>query len=572
MTSITKDTFPWLSHYPEGVPYEINPDAYSSLLDLIETSFKKHKDSPAYTNMDRVITFEKLDELSRNFAAYLQSIGLKKGDRIAIQMPNVLQYPVAMFGALRAGLVIVNTNPLYTPREMLHQFNDSGAKAIVIMANFASHLEKIVGETHIEHIIITEIGDLLGFPKRLIVNAVVKYIKKMVPAYHLTKVTSFNTALQIGSGVTYQQPVVSGVDVAFIQYTGGTTGVSKGAMLSHRNLIANVEGVNEWLMSKMKTSNHQGTLSMVAALPLYHVFAMTINALSGLKWGALNILITNPRDIPGFIKELKKFKINIFPGLNTLFNGLLNNPDFKNVDFSGLKITIAGGMALQKVVANRWEEETGCVLVEGYGLSETSPVLSVSPLNGKHRLGTIGVPFPSTEMRILSDNDTWVEPGERGEICAKGPQIMLGYYNRPDETVKVIFEDASGRWFRTGDIGIEDPDGFFRIVDRKKDMILVSGFNVYPNEVEGVVAQCPGVLEVACVGIPDDKTGELVKVFIVKKDPNLTEEIVRDYCKENLTAYKCPKRIEFRAELPKTNVGKILRRALRDEELAKKTT
>lgn len=572
MTSITKDTFPWLSHYPEGVPYEINPDAYTSLLDLIETSFKDHQDNPAYTNMDKVITFRKLDELSRNFAAYLQSIGLKKGDRIALQMPNVLQYPVAMFGAIRAGLVIVNTNPLYTPREMLHQFNDSGAKAIVIMANFASHLEKIVDETRIEHIIVTEIGDLLGFPKKLIVNAVVKYIKKMVPAYHLPKVTSFNSALDIGSGLTYQRPALSGIDVAFIQYTGGTTGVSKGAMLSHRNLIANVEGVNEWLMSKMKTSNHEGTLSMVAALPLYHVFAMTINALCGLKWGALNILVTNPRDIPGFIKELKKFKINIFPGLNTLFNGLLNNPDFKTVDFSGLKITIAGGMALQKVVANRWEEETGCVLVEGYGLSETSPVLSVSPLNGKHRLGTIGVPFPSTEMRILSDDDKWIAPGERGEICAKGPQIMLGYYNRPDETAKVMFEDESGRWFRTGDIGIEDPDGFFRIVDRKKDMILVSGFNVYPNEVEGVVAQCPGVLEVACIGLPDDKTGEMVKVFIVKKDPNLTEEIVKAFCKENLTAYKCPKQIEFRDELPKTNVGKILRRALRDEALAKKAT
>ena len=569
MMSISKDTYPWLKHYPEGVPYEINPDAYTSLLDLIETSFETFPDNQAYTNMDKVLTFGKLDELSRNFAAYLQSIGLKKGDRIAIQMPNVLQYPVAMFGALRAGLVIVNTNPLYTSREMQHQFNDSGAKAIVIMANFAANLEKIIASTNIEHIIVTEIGDLLGFPKKLIVNAVVKYIKKMVPAYHLPKVTSFGTALHVGAGFTYQRPNVSGIDVAFIQYTGGTTGVSKGAMLSHRNLIANVEAVNEWLMSKMRNSDHEGTLTMVAALPLYHVFAMTINALCGLKWGALNVLITNPRDIPGFIKELKKFKINIFPGLNTLFNGLLNNPDFKNIDFTGLKISIAGGMALQKVVANRWEEETGCILVEGYGLSETSPVLSVSPLNGNHRIGTIGVPFPSTEMRILGDDDTWAAIGEKGEICAKGPQIMLGYYNRPDETVKVIFEDESGRWFRTGDIGIEDPDGFFKIVDRKKDMILVSGFNVYPNEIEGVVAQCPGVLEVACVGIPDEKTGELVKVYIVKKDPELTEQAVKAFCKENLTAYKCPKQIEFRTELPKTNVGKILRRALRDEELAK---
>jgi long-chain acyl-CoA synthetase len=569
MMSISKDTYPWLKHYPEGVPYEINPDAYTSLLDLIETSFTSFPENSAYTNMGKVLTFGKLDELSRNFAAYLQSIGLKKGDRIAIQMPNVLQYPVVMFGALRAGLVIVNTNPLYTSREMQHQFNDSGAKAIVIMANFASNLEKIITNTAIEHIIVTEIGDLLGFPKKLIVNAVVKYIKKMVPSYHLPKVTTFGTALHTGAGFTYQRPNVSGIDVAFIQYTGGTTGVSKGAMLSHRNLIANVEAVNEWLMSKMRNSDHEGLLTMVAALPLYHVFAMTINALCGLKWGALNVLITNPRDIPGFIKELKKYKVNIFPGLNTLFNGLMNNPDFSNIDFSGLKISIAGGMALQKVVANRWEEETGCVLVEGYGLSETSPVLSVSPLNGNHRIGTIGVPFPSTEMRILGDDDVWAKLGEKGEICAKGPQIMLGYYNRPDETAKVIFEDESGRWFRTGDIGIEDPDGFFKIVDRKKDMILVSGFNVYPNEIEGVVAQCPGVLEVACVGIPDEKTGELVKIYVVKKDPELTEQAVKAFCKENLTAYKCPKQIEFRDELPKTNVGKILRRALRDEELAK---
>ena len=567
--SISKDTYPWLKHYSEGVPYEIDPDAYTSLLHLIESGFEKYPDHAAYTNMGKQLTFKQLDLLSGNFAAYLQSIGLKKGDRIAIQMPNVLQYPVAMFGALRAGLVIVNTNPLYTCREMQHQFNDSGAKAIVIMANFAANLEKILDKTAIEHIIITEIGDLLGFPKKLIVNSVVKYIKKMVPAYHISKSVSFNSALETGAGVTYERPNISGIDVAFIQYTGGTTGVSKGAMLSHRNLVANVEGINEWLMSKMRNSDHSGTLTMVGALPLYHVFAMTINALCGIKWGALNVLITNPRDIPAFIKELKKFKINIFPGLNTLFNGLLNNPEFKNIDFSGLKITIAGGMALQKVVAKRWEEVTGCVLVEGYGLSETSPVLSVNPLDGNHHLGTIGLPFPSTEMRILRDNDTWADIGERGEICAKGPQIMLGYYNRPDETVKVIFEDEAGRWFRTGDIGIEEPDGFFRIVDRKKDMILVSGFNVYPNEVEDVIAQCPGVLEVACVGIPDEKTGELVKVFIVRKDPELTEDKIRAFSKEHLTAYKCPKKIEFREELPKTNVGKILRRVLREEELAK---
>ncbi|WP_221390152.1 AMP-binding protein [Dyadobacter sp. NIV53] len=569
MMSISKDTYPWLKHYPDGVPYEINPDAYTSLLDLMETGFKNNADQPAYTNLGKQITYKELDLLSRNFASYLESIGLKQGDRIAIQMPNILQYPIAMFGALRAGLTIVNTNPLYTSREMQHQFDDSGAKAIVIVANFAANLEKIIANTGIEHVIITEIGDMLGFPKKQIVNAVLKYVKKMIPDYHLPQAVSFNDALKTGAQISYKRPHVSGIDIAFIQYTGGTTGVAKGAMLTHRNLIANVEGINEWLMSKMKHSNHTGQINMVAPLPLYHVFAMTVNALCGIKWGALNVLITNPRDMPAFVKELKKYKIHIFPGLNTLFNGLLNNVSFKDVDFSELMISIAGGMALQKVVAKRWEEVTGCVLIEGYGLSETSPVLSVSPLDGNHRLGTIGLPFPSTEMRILRDDNTWADIGERGEICAKGPQIMLGYYNRPDETIKVIFEDENGRWFRTGDIGIEDEDGFFKIVDRKKDMILVSGFNVYPNEIEDVIAQCPGVLEVACVGIPSEKTGELVKVFIVKKDPDLTEDTVKAFCKENLTAYKCPKQIEFRIELPKTNVGKILRRALREEEMAK---
>jgi long-chain acyl-CoA synthetase len=519
--------------------------------------------------MNKQITFGKLEELSRYFAAYLQSLGLRQGDRIAIQMPNLLQYPVAMMGALRAGMVIVNTNPLYTSREMQHQFKDSGAKAIVILANFAVNLEKIIADTDIEHVIVTEIGDMLGFPKKLIVNAVVKYVKKMVPDYHLSNAVSFTKALSKGSEINYKRPYVTGLDIAFIQYTGGTTGVSKGAMLTHRNLIANVEGTNEWLMSKMRKSQTSGQLTIVAALPLYHVFALTINGLCGIKWGALNILITNPKDIPAFVKELKKFRFNIFPGLNTLFNGLLNNPDFGSVDFQDLKITIAGGMALQKIVAERWEKATGCPLVEGYGLSETSPVLSVNPLDGKHKQGTIGLPFPSTELRILNDDGSWANLGERGEICAKGPQIMLGYYNRPDETVKVIFENESGRWFKTGDIGIEDPDGFFKIVDRKKDMILVSGFNVYPNEVEDVVAQCPGVMEVACVGIPDERSGELVKIFVVKKDPELTEEIIRAFCKENLTSYKCPKKIEFRSELPKTNVGKILRRALREEEMAK---
>jgi long-chain acyl-CoA synthetase len=569
MIDIPKNSYSWLKNYPEGIPYEINPEAYSSLLEMMEICFRDNAEKPAYTNMGKSVTFGKIDELSRNFAAYLQSVGLQQGDRIAIQMPNLLQYPVAMMGALRAGLVIVNTNPLYTCREMQHQFKDSGAKAIVILANFAQNLEKIIENTNIQQVIITEIGDLLGFPKKLIVNSVVRYVKKMVPSYSLPKATSFSSAIATGAGLTYKRPNISGLDIAFIQYTGGTTGVSKGAMLSHRNLIANVEGINEWLMSKMRKSTITGQLTLIGALPLYHVFAMTINGLCSIKWGALNVLITNPKDIPAFVKELKKFKFHIFPGLNTLFNGLLNNDEFSSVDFSELKITIAGGMALQKVVAERWEKTTGCPLVEGYGLSETSPVLSVNPLDGRHRQGTIGLPFPSTEVRILKDDETWAPIGEKGEICAKGPQIMLGYYNRPDETVKVILEDANGRWFKTGDIGIEDSDGFFKIVDRKKDMILVSGFNVYPNEIEDVIAQCPGVLEVACVGLPDERSGELVKVYVVKKDPALTEENIREYCRENLTGYKRPKEIEFRTELPKTNVGKILRRALREEEMAK---
>jgi long-chain acyl-CoA synthetase len=569
MVEISKDSFPWLKNYPEGIPYEINPDAYPSLMEMMEITFRDNAEKPAYANMGKELTFGRLDKLSRDFAAYLQSLGLQQGDRIALQMPNLLQYPVVMMGAIRAGLTIVNTNPLYTPREMQHQFKDSGAKVIVILANFASNLQKIIENTNIQHVVITEIGDLLGFPKKLIVNAVVKYVKKMVPDFQLKNFTSLSDALSIGSGLTYKRPHISGLDIAFIQYTGGTTGVSKGAMLNHRNLIANVEGINEWLMSKMRNSQTSGQLTLVAALPLYHVFAMTINGLCGIKWGALNIMITNPKDIPAFVKELKKFRFNIFPGLNTLFNGLLNNPDFASIDFTDLKISIAGGMALQKIVADRWEKVTGCALVEGYGLSETSPVLSVNPLDGKHKSGTIGLPFPSTEMRILKEDNTWAPIGERGEICAKGPQIMLGYYNRPDETAKVILEDESGRWFKTGDIGIEDEDGFFKIVDRKKDMILVSGFNVYPNEIEEVVSQCPGVLEVACVGVPDEKSGEMVKIFVVKKDPELTEEKVKAYCKENLTGYKCPREIEFRNELPKTNVGKILRRVLREEELAK---
>jgi len=566
MISISKDTYPWLKYYAQGVPYEIDPDAFKSLIDLLETGFTQYSDRSAYANMGKELSFGQLDELSRDFAAYLQSLGLQKGDRIAIQMPNVLQYPIAMFGALRAGLVIVNTNPLYTPREMQYQFKDSGAKAIVILANFAVNLEKIITQTDIQHVIVTELGDMLGFPKKLIVNAVVKYVKKLVPDYKLEKAVSFKSALSIGKECTYSNPKVSNIDMAFIQYTGGTTGVSKGAMLTHRNLIANVEMNEAWLSPMMKDIKIP---IFVAALPLYHVYALTVNALAAVKCGGMNVLITNPRDMNAFIEDLKKYRINIFTGLNTLFNGLLNNPKISEVDFSSLKVTSAGGMALQKIVTERWLKVTGCQATEGYGLSETSPVLSSNVLKGENRIGTIGVPWPSTKMGILKDDGTWAQPDEVGEICASGPQIMLGYYNRPDETSKVIFEDETGRWFKTGDIGYVCPDGFFKIVDRKKDMILVSGFNVYPNEIEEVVAQCPGVLEVACIGVPDEKSGELVKVFVVKKDSELTEEIVKAYCKENLTAYKCPKKVEFRSELPKTNVGKILRKALREEELAK---
>ncbi len=548
--------------------YEVTPEAYPSLLEMIEEGFTKYASKPAYACMGKQISYAQLDKMSNDFAAYLQEVGLKKGDRIAIQMPNVLQYPVAMFGALRAGLTIVNTNPLYTPREMEHQFKDSGAKAIVILANFADKLEKVLPSTQIQHVFVTQIGDMLGFPKKQIVNFVVKNVKKMVPPYHLPKAISFMDAVEQGASMSYTKPALNQLDLAFIQYTGGTTGVSKGAMLTHRNIISNVEANCIYLGPLLDTIPEGQPNVLVAALPLYHVYALTCNALSALKNGGMNLLITNPRDMEAFIKELKKYQVTVFTGLNTLYNGLMNHPKFGEIDFSQLKVTSAGGMALQKVVAERWYKLTGNLPTEGYGLSETSPVLSANPLDPKlNRIGTIGIPFPSTEMRILRADNTWADVGESGEICAFGPQVMPGYYNRPDETAKVMFTDpADGRqWFKTGDVGIMDSDGYFKIVDRKKDMVLVSGFNVYPNEVEDVVAQCPGVLEVACVGVPDEKTSEAVKIFVVKKDENLSKEQIMAFCRENLTAYKCPKHIEFRQELPKTNVGKILRRALRDE-------
>lgn len=563
---VTLEIFPWLKHYPEGVPYEINPEQYPSLIELMEEGFEKYADKSAYSNMGKELSFGQMDILSKNFAAYLQSIGLLAGDRIAIQMPNCLQYPVALFGAIRAGLTIVNTNPLYTPREMKHQFSDSGAKAIVIVENFASNLEKVLQEPNIQHVITTQLGDLLGFPKKHIVNFIVKKVKKMVPAFNLPKAVKFSEALEIGSKKSYKKPELNVSDLVFIQYTGGTTGVSKGAMLTHRNLIANLEANNVW-QSVLTDQIKEDKIVVVAALPLYHIYALTVNALTGLKTGAMNLLITNPRDLDGFIKDLIKYPPHVFTGVNTLYNGLLNHPKIKDVDFSKLIITSAGGMALQSVVANKWKELTGNLPAEGYGLSETSPVLSSNCLIGENRIGTIGVPWPSTELKIMKDNGTWADFNEPGEICAHGPQVMLGYYNRQDETDNVMYTDeADGkRWFKTGDVGIMDHDGFFKIVDRKKDMILVSGFNVFPNEIEEVVAQCPGVLEVACIGVPDEKSSEAVKIFVVKKDENLTEAVLKSYCKDNLTAYKCPKHIEFRSELPKTNVGKILRRELRDK-------
>ena len=556
-------TRPWTKFYPKGVPTEINPDAYPSLAALIEDGCRRFTNRPAYACLGKIITFADVDEQSKQFASFLQhDLGMQPGDRIVIQMPNLLQYPIAMFGALRAGMVVVNTNPLYTPREMQHQFRDSGAKAIVILANFAHNLEKIIAQTDIKHVIVTELGDRLGFPKKQLVNAVVKYIKKLVPPYSLFGTVSFNDALSRGSRKPMKPVTIKNSDLAFVQYTGGTTGVSKGAALSHRNILANVEGQFVW-MAPAGIPLGEGII--VAALPLYHVYALTTNAMAALKSGDMNLLITNPRDLGAFIDDLKKYKITAFTGLNTLYNGLLNHPRINEVDWSYLKVTSAGGMALQTSVADRWQKMTGNIPAEGYGLSETSPVLCSNPVDGTSRVGTIGVPWPSTDMKCVLDNGTEASLGQPGEIWARGPQVFGGYYNRPDETANVM----AGEWFKTGDIGVEDADGFFKIVDRKKDMILVSGFNVYPNEIEEVVSQCPGVLEVACIGVPNEKSGEMVKVFVVKKDPSLTEAQIRDYAKENLTAYKVPKLIEFRTELPKSNVGKILRKPLRDEELAK---
>lgn len=548
---------PWYQSYPKEVQQEINPDQYSSIVEILENSMEEYRDLEAYENMGKTLTFGQVDELSQNFASYLQNeVGLKKGDRIALQMPNLLQYPVALFGALRAGLVVVNTNPLYTPREMKHQFKDSGAIAIVIVANFAHNLEKVIDDTDIKAVIITKLGDMLGF-KGGIVNFVVKYIKKMVPAYNLPGAISFNDSLSIGAKSTLVKPEVSLNDDAFLQYTGGTTGVAKGATLSHRNVVANIMQCDQWFLNTKK-----GGELVVTALPLYHIFALTVNGLLMFSLGAKNLLITNPRDMKAFIGELKKIQMTVFTAVNTLFNGLLHQPAFAEVDFSKLKYAIGGGMAVQGAVAKHWQEVTGKPLAEGYGLSETSPVLSVNPLDGTEQIGSIGTPMPSTEMCIMDEEGKTLAQGETGEICARGPQVMAGYWQRPEDTKETFFGD----WFRTGDIGIMNKDGFFKIVDRKKDMILVSGFNVYPNEIEEVIVSHDKVLEVAAIGVEDEKTTEAVKVFIVKNDPSLTADEVMEYCKEDLTNYKRPKHIEFIDELPKSNVGKIIRRLLREGE------
>ncbi|MCS3892434.1 long-chain acyl-CoA synthetase [Bradyrhizobium japonicum USDA 38] len=554
----------WLKQYPPGVPADIEPTQYASLVDLLEESFVKFADRKAFICMDKAISYRDLDQMSLALAAYLQGRGLQRGARVAIMMPNVLQYPVATAAVLRAGFAVVNVNPLYTPRELEHQLKDSGAEAIIVLENFAHTVEQVIARTQVKHVIVGSMGDLLGF-KGVIVNLVVRRVKKMVPAWSLPGAVSFNDAVSAGRGLTFNKPKLSPGDVAFLQYTGGTTGVSKGATLLHRNIVANVLQNDAWLQPALAAPPHVDQLMIVCALPLYHIFALTACYLLAVRAGGCNLLIPNPRDIAGFIKELAKYQVNSFPAVNTLYNGLMHHPDFKKLDFSKLKISNGGGMAVQRPVAEQWKAVTGCFIAEGYGLSETSPTLTCNPATTTEFSGSIGIPVPSTWISIRDDDGNEVPLGQPGEICAKGPQVMSGYWNRPEETAKVMTADG---YFRTGDIGVMDEKGYTKIVDRKKDMILVSGFNVYPNEIEEVIASNPGVLECAVIGIPDSKSGEAVKAFVVKKDPNLTAEAVIKFCQEQLTGYKVPKHIEFRTDLPKTNVGKILRRQLRDEKKA----
>jgi long-chain acyl-CoA synthetase len=546
----------WLKRYPSGVPAEINADHYPSLLDIFEQGIAQYPEKTAFINMGKCISYTELDQQSKAFAAYLQSeLGLKKGDAVAIMMPNLLQYPIAIMGMLRAGCVVVNVNPLYTPRELEHQLTDSKAKAIIIVENFAHTLAAVQDHVKIDNVILTKMGDRLGTLKGSVVNLVVKYIKKLVPAYKLKSFTGFNAALQKGEKLSYTKPEVAGNDIAFLQYTGGTTGVSKGAMLTHRNMVANLEQVSGCLDNVLV----KGAENVVTALPLYHIFALTANFFTFFKFGGTNLLITNPRDMPGFVKELQSFPFTAITGVNTLFNGLLNTAGFEELDFSKLKLSLGGGMAVQRPVAERWQKTTGTRLVEGYGLTECCPLVTISPYDLAGFNGSIGLPAPSTDIRLIDEEGNDVAAGEPGEMLVKGPQVMLGYLNRSEETAKVLKDG----WLYTGDIARMDEEGFFYIVDRKKDMILVSGFNVYPNEIEEVVAMSEKVLEVAAVGVPNEASGEAVKVFIVKKDASLTEQEVIQLCRQHLTGYKVPKLVEFRTELPKTNVGKILRRELR---------
>jgi long-chain acyl-CoA synthetase len=554
----------WLKQYPAGVPADIDLTQYTSLVELLEESFAKFSDRKAFICMDKSISYRDLDEMSLALAAYLQSKGLPKGARVALMMPNVLQYPISTAAVLRAGYAVVNVNPLYTPRELEHQLKDSGAEAIIVLENFATTVQQVMAKTSLKHVIVGSMGDLLGL-KGVIVNLVVRRVKKMVPAYSIPGTVTFNDAVAAGRNMKLNKPKIAPDDVAFLQYTGGTTGVSKGATLLHRNILANVLQNDAWLQPALKKPPQVDQLLIVCALPLYHIFALTACFLLAMRAGGVNLLIPNPRDMTGFVKELMKYQVNNFPAVNTLYNGLLHHPDFGKIDFSKLKISNGGGMAVQRSVAEQWKKLTGCSIAEGYGLSETSPTLTCNPANAVDFNRSIGIPVPSTYLSIRDDDGNEVPFGEPGEICAKGPQVMVGYWNRPEETANVMTSDG---YFRTGDIGVMTPDGYTKIVDRKKDMILVSGFNVYPNEIEEVIASHPGVRECAVIGVADARSGEAVKAFVVKKDPNVTAEDIIKFCGTQLTNYKVPKQIEFRTDLPKTNVGKILRRELRDEKKA----
>ncbi len=549
----------WLKNYPDGVPAGIDPEQYGSLAEMLEEAMDRYSSRVAFRHMRTTLTFAQLDSLSHDFAAFLQNAaGLEKGDRLGVQLPNILQFPIVLIGALRAGVVVVNSNPLYTPRELEYQYKDAGARALVVFENEAHKIDRIIDRTDIETVVVTGLGDLMGFPGGALINAYIKYVKRMVPSWRLGGSWRLRQALREGKTAPFDPPRLTGNDMAFLQYTGGTTGSPKGAVLTHKNVVANVLQISAW----MKPLLTEGEETAIAALPLYHIFALTVNCLAMLHYGASSILITDPRDMPAFVRTLKRERFTFFPGLNTLFNALMNTRGFEEIDFGPLKISVAGGMALQESVARRWEQLTGTSIVEGYGLTETSPVACCNPGNGTARPGTIGLPLPSTDIRLIDDNGNEIAAaGESGELCISGPQVMSGYWRLPEETAEVLSSDG---WLKTGDVAQFDADGFFRIVDRKKDMILVSGFNVYPNEIEDTVATHAGVREVAAVGIPDDKSTEAVKLYVVKKDPALTADELIHYCSQHLAAYKVPKQVEFCEELPKTNIGKVLRRKLQE--------